>query len=196
MVEGAKKNQGFTLIELIVSVTLFAIVSGALMATFSNSAQINGRAKTMLKATNVAQYVVESLKQYTYEDVSEAMADGTKRAQLITSIVPGSGYVMTPTTLSGATSAETLVSEAKLSASKVLYTNFGTGGGFITLKGLTYEGVIYDIVITFKDERVAATTASHFVYTTKVDVYKATQTESFTGTGPLVSLKGSIYNQE
>ena len=48
MVEKKKKNGGFTLVELIVAVTLFAIVIGPLFQAFSSSIKANSRARGVL----------------------------------------------------------------------------------------------------------------------------------------------------
>lgn len=73
MVERKKKNSGFTLVELVVAVALFAIVIGPLFRAFSSSIQANSRARGVLKATSLAQSVLDNLERYSVKTLKDDM---------------------------------------------------------------------------------------------------------------------------
>lgn len=73
MVEKKRKNGGFTLVELIVAVALFAIVIGPLFRAFSSSIQANSRARGVLKATQMAQSVLDNIERYNVQELRDDM---------------------------------------------------------------------------------------------------------------------------
>ncbi len=196
MTDGGRNNKGFTMVELIVAVALFAIVSGGLMSAFSNSAQINGRAKAMLKATNVAQCVVENMKQFTYDKLETDVKSGFFVFHVMPANSSHSGTSMPLGEVGGVTTASDMMSTMRLNDWDFAYTDFteaAGGGGMVSFTGLVYEDEQFDVVISVKDERTTPTSASYYVYTTEVSVYLSRQDDS---AGPLVVLKGVIYNKE
>ena len=78
MVERKKKNSGFTLVELVVAVALFAIVIGPLFRAFSSSIQANSRARGVLKATSMAQSVLDNLERYSVKTLRDEHPEGSK----------------------------------------------------------------------------------------------------------------------
>lgn len=81
MVEKMKKNSGFTLVELIVAVALFAIVIGPLFQAFSNSIKANSKARSVLKATQLATSIMDNVERFSAKELREDftnLADYTK----------------------------------------------------------------------------------------------------------------------
>lgn len=76
------KNRGYTLIELIVAISILAIIAIPLMHGFVTSARMNAKAREIEQATTVAQNVMEEIK---VTDVEE----------LITDVEPGKTSVLT-----------------------------------------------------------------------------------------------------
>lgn len=60
--ERKQNNKGFSLIELIVAVVIIALVVGPVLHAFVSSASMNRSSKEKLKATTVAQNVMENVK--------------------------------------------------------------------------------------------------------------------------------------
>lgn len=57
-----KRNGGFTLVELLVSVAILAIIVVPIMTAFVSAANANSRARRKLEATTAAQNVMEAIK--------------------------------------------------------------------------------------------------------------------------------------
>lgn len=57
-----QNNKGFSLIELIVAVAIIALVVGPILHAFYTSARVNRTSKDILKATTVAQNIMEDIK--------------------------------------------------------------------------------------------------------------------------------------
>ncbi|MDD6810953.1 MAG: prepilin-type N-terminal cleavage/methylation domain-containing protein [Lachnospiraceae bacterium] len=73
------KNAGFSLVELLIAVTILAIIVIPMLHMFVTSARMNGKAKQTLRATTVAQNLMEGLKAYDIEELQtqfNAPADG------------------------------------------------------------------------------------------------------------------------
>ena len=64
-----KNNQGLTLVELIVSIAILAIIVLPLLTSFVQATKTNVKAKNKLHATEVAQNIMEGLQNVSLEDV-------------------------------------------------------------------------------------------------------------------------------
>lgn len=62
-------DSGFSLVELLIAVTILAIIVIPLLHMFLTSAKINVKSRQTLRATTVAQDIMEGLKAYTLEEV-------------------------------------------------------------------------------------------------------------------------------
>ena len=62
-------NSGFSLVELLIAVTILAIIVIPLLHMFITSTKINVKSRQTLRATTVAQDIMEGLKAYTLEEV-------------------------------------------------------------------------------------------------------------------------------
>lgn len=67
---GRMNNRGFSLVELLVAITILAIIVVPMLHSFVTAAKTNGKAKTTLRATTVAQDVMEGLKAYNLEELA------------------------------------------------------------------------------------------------------------------------------
>lgn len=68
---GRTGDAGFSLVELLIAVTILAIIVIPLLHMFVTSTRINVKSRQTLRATTVAQDIMEGLKAYTLEDVQE-----------------------------------------------------------------------------------------------------------------------------
>ncbi len=80
-----KADQGFSLVEVIIALSILAIVSVPLLSSFAQSAKTNAKAREIMNATNLAQNIVEEIK-----------ADGALTYTGLTDIGAGT-YVDIPT---------------------------------------------------------------------------------------------------
>lgn len=67
-------DAGFSLVELLIAVTILAIIVIPLLHMFVTSTKINVKSRQTLRATTVAQDIMEGLKAYTLEEVSAQFA--------------------------------------------------------------------------------------------------------------------------
>ena len=66
---GRAADAGFSLVELLIAVTILAIIVIPLLHLFVTSTRINVKSRQTLRATTVAQDIMEGLKAYTLEEV-------------------------------------------------------------------------------------------------------------------------------
>lgn len=76
---GKTNNAGFSLVELLIAVTILAIIVIPLLHMFVTSTRINVKSRQTLRATTVAQDIMEGLKAYTLDEVRTqfTLPDGT-----------------------------------------------------------------------------------------------------------------------
>ena len=82
-------NAGFSLVELLVAVTILAIIAIPMLHMFVTSARINGKSRITLRATVLAQDVVEGLKAYRIEEIQDQFNQNEDFEMLSSSIVDG-----------------------------------------------------------------------------------------------------------
>lgn len=62
-------NRGFTLAELLIAITILAIVLAPLFRNFVESTRINAKARVTMNATNMASNIAEGLNAYSAEEI-------------------------------------------------------------------------------------------------------------------------------
>lgn len=75
----AKDDRGYTLVEIITAVVIFALVVFPLLNSFVSVARLNWKAKKEMEATEIAENTMESIKAASMEELlgsSEAYTDG------------------------------------------------------------------------------------------------------------------------
>ncbi len=71
-----EKNKGFTLVELIVSIVMLAIITVPLLSYFLSAAAYNARAKTTQEAVALSQSIIEKCKDKSIEDIARSFHAG------------------------------------------------------------------------------------------------------------------------
>lgn len=74
-----KQNKGFTLVEVLIAITILAIIVTPLLHAFVTSSRTNAKAKQLMKATTLAQNVMEELKANSLEEVSRQFNNNDAR---------------------------------------------------------------------------------------------------------------------
>lgn len=67
----ANKNKGFSLVELLIAVTILSIIVIPMYRMFVTSTKISVKAKKIQRATTVAQDIMEGLKAYNIDELKE-----------------------------------------------------------------------------------------------------------------------------
>ncbi|MCH5263503.1 MAG: prepilin-type N-terminal cleavage/methylation domain-containing protein [Lachnospiraceae bacterium] len=128
-------NAGFSLIELLIAVTILAIIVIPLLHMFVTSTRINVKSRQMLRATTVAQDIMEGLKAYNLEEVRTQFAppDG---ASPTTYYYPSNGFYVLNTNLIQGGVRE--ITELEVDGEEIYY--FG-------IENLKMQGGEYDALI-------------------------------------------------
>lgn len=72
-----KKNKGFSLVEVLVAMTVLAIISIPLIRSFVISANVNKNAKRLQNATDIAQDISEYFCEVSLHDLNQKYKDNT-----------------------------------------------------------------------------------------------------------------------
>lgn len=83
------KNAGFSLLELLIAVTILAIITIPMLHMFVTSARINGKSRITLRATVLAQDMVEGLKAYHIDEIQDQFNGVEDFEMLNTSVIAG-----------------------------------------------------------------------------------------------------------
>ena len=88
-VQQLNKNAGFSLLELLIAVTILAIITIPMLHMFVTSARINGKSRITLRATVLAQDMVEGLKAYHIDEIQDQFNKAEDFELLNASIIAG-----------------------------------------------------------------------------------------------------------
>ena len=86
-------NKGFSLIELLVGITILGIVSVPLLRAFATSAQTNAKAKVQMKATTAAENVMEDFRNLTVDDLQAKVDEYIDTDNVNDATVTASGVI-------------------------------------------------------------------------------------------------------
>lgn len=92
-----QQNKGFTLVELLIAMTILAIIVVPLLQAFVSSSRTNAKAKQLMKATTVAQNIMEELKANSLEDVARQFNNNANRTYTTKNSIAGLATGNTPT---------------------------------------------------------------------------------------------------
>jgi prepilin-type N-terminal cleavage/methylation domain-containing protein len=109
-------NKGFTLVEILVAVTILTLVVTPLLSAFVTSARVNAMAKTKHQATVVAENVFEGIKNFGIEEAkSECQSFNASTFKIIAGSV-GDGKVISQSvdSTTGAKNYEFLLSQVEV----------------------------------------------------------------------------------
>lgn len=170
MVERKKKNSGFTLVELVVAVALFAIVIGPLFRAFSSSIQANSKARGVLKATSLAQSVLDNLERYSVK----TLRDDMPYADIPGNLLP----------IGGVTSFSR--------------TTHDTDEVKFVFQHVHYQDITFNIVadVTKGGSVNTNTSNNYFMYVADVYIYMDKGAGATMTGNPMVHLKGSVQNKD
>ncbi len=84
-----RRNEGFTLVELIIAAAILALVSAPLLSNFVQTSKMNEKSRKNLDAMNLAQDIMEGLSPFTADDVVKSYSTLSKD-ELKTKFLPAS----------------------------------------------------------------------------------------------------------
>ncbi len=128
------KNAGFSLVELLIAVTILAIIVIPLLHLFVTSTRMNVKSRQTLRATTVAQDIMEGLKAY---DIDELKAQFNNPIEGF--------YVINDQLVKGGVSEDFDREESQngLDAEG----NINPGLYYFTMEGVSMQGSVYDALI-------------------------------------------------
>lgn len=68
--QNRQQNKGFTLIEVLISITILAIIAAPMLHAFVTSARTNAKSAKLLDATTLSQNIMEEFKAGSLEDIA------------------------------------------------------------------------------------------------------------------------------
>ncbi len=84
-----KDNRGLSLVELIIAIVILAIVTIPFLRSFVTSANTNQKAKRIMRATSVAENIMEAMKPLTLEEIVLQLSnDGDAAHMPVCTLVP------------------------------------------------------------------------------------------------------------
>ena len=164
------KNRGFTLVELIVAVALFSIVIGPLFRSFSSSIQANSRARRVLKATSLAQSVLDNIERYSVKTLRDDMPN----ADIAGNLLPVGGTIV--------------LNRQTHDTDEVKFT----------FQQVRYQDITFNIVADITKGGATNTNKSnkYFMYAADVYIYMNSGAGASMSGDPLVHLRGSVQNKD
>lgn len=124
-----RKNAGFSLVELLVAITILAIIVIPLLNSFLSSHKLNVKSRQTLRATTVAQDIMEGLKAYNLEELKTQFND------------PSEGfYVIDDSMIKGEIKEETAMEVDE-------HGNPCDGLYYFSMSKVTMQGTEYDALI-------------------------------------------------
>lgn len=84
--KSSQSNKGFTLVEVIIAIAILAVAFSPLLMNLVQSARINGKARKVMDATNMAQNIMEGLNAYTADEIIKSFDSYTAGGEL--SVLP------------------------------------------------------------------------------------------------------------
>lgn len=195
-------RKGFTLVETIIAVAILAVVSVPVVGMFVQTARVDSKARQMQKATDLAQNMMESIREYTMEQIIDQCINVDKDTPLLFMIdwcpnYKPDGYLKTDSISDDAEILEGLdenVITGNLLANynqdeKVYIQLMGKEIRFIFM-GIPYNKSYFDAIITFKcpEEFKAGT---YYLYDVTVSIYQSFQDSHI----KLSRITGAIQNK-
>ena len=144
-------NKGMTLVELLVAMSVFTVVSLALLQAFVSSVNYNKAAKDKQRAINLAQSIMESYKAYKLEDVCRQF-NGADPFVIYKGVVGSFSESGASVDLNG------------------IFTPSATNEYSFTMTDVQYDGKTYDVGITMKPNAEAVST-EELAQTPKFNAY-------------------------
>lgn len=119
-------NNGLTLVELLIAITILAIITVPLLHAFVSSARVNRKAKQTQRLTTMGQDIMEGLKAYSIEDLAYEFDYPTVSS---CSAHPSGFQLINPAMLDA-------------SNSKVMELELGTGGKYSQISGTSSQSIL------------------------------------------------------
>ena len=133
------KNAGFSLVELLIGVTILAVITVPLLHMFVTSNKINAKSRLTLRATVLAQDVMEGLKAYGVEELKEQFS-GSGDFEMV-----GTALLTSPDVAYYEDVAKEI---AENGANPEDATKANPGLYYFVMKNVTMEKSLFDVLVT------------------------------------------------
>lgn len=181
-----RNNRGFSLIELVLAISLFAVVVTPLMNSFITSYKINQKSRKLMAATDICQDIVEGYSEMTFETLNSYLntmqtAEPTKMFRLTT--VDNDKYNV----------SKNLVTFDDKTSIKVQKTEISVGGADYATVGIVSNNAAINALNKAMVDKVIASVGGgeakpYFAWKTPETVKDASGAETLTEDGGLISM--------
>ena len=170
-------NAGLSLVELLISVTILAVIVIPLLHMFVTSSNINVKSRKTLRATTVAQDIMEGLKAYDIEELKTQFNN------------PAEGfYVISDNMIQGGVAED--ISRETTEVGTDAEGNPNPGYYCFTMRDITMQGSQYDALIIV-DARGYGNSGSHTSNQQNVDAHGNPQAHNNSGFAAVTAISDS-----
>ena len=143
-----KQNKGFTLVEVLIAITILAIIVVPLLQAFVTSSRTNAKAKQLMKATTLAQNVMEELKANSLEEVARQF-NGYQSSNSISSLGNASEAAWDTSELKyvSVTNPSVIEADDPSTNPEGLFVGQDNGKYYFLLEGVQREHAKFDVAI-------------------------------------------------
>ena len=191
------KNQGFTLVELIIAVAILSIIIAPAFSAFIMSAGTNNKATSVLRATEVTGDIMEQMNTKRFSKYKDSFSAGG--LDLFSDLGFAPGYyesVSVDKTAEGGADSDFLSKlKVKLGSGSVTSQRVISFSDdldvFVAFVNFPYDNSFYDIVIHFNKNQIGAN--AKFTWNLEMSAYSVTNGYHF-DTKRLCSITGSVID--
>lgn len=209
------RRKGFTLVEVIIAVALLAIVVMPVASVMVRTAQLNARARTLQKATDLGQNLMEGIREYTMEEViDQCLKSGNGFKIIYSSIISYNPKGYQYLDASGNFEKELQAAANQEQGTDPIYgmvddsqtyTSFGGDKYNFAFCNIVYNNTKFDAVVTFEkyveesdgagDDQDTSAASPYCIYNVTVTVYLSMNGAHFTDSAKLATLTGAVQNK-
>lgn len=144
-----EKNRGMTLVELLAAIAILAIITGPFLNAFVTSARMNSKARHTLRATTVAQNLMEAMTAFSLEELCVQFYETPAERFLLTSAQDGYKELKIKEN-EGKPNSVTIadVTEGDTTLRKLKFVGQDSKKYYFAIQGIEEDGVKYDALIS------------------------------------------------
>ncbi|SHO53937.1 type IV pilus modification PilV family protein [Anaerocolumna xylanovorans] len=143
-----ENNNGFSLVELLVSIVILAIITVPLLSYFVSSSAYNTKAKTSQDAVALSQSIIENCKDKSIEDIARSFHAGNAEFLAEFDLVPVDKIGRDQSRIKEVASNGTALTGGSYDIANGIFKNSDNGLLYYAIENIQDDGRAYDALIT------------------------------------------------